>query len=153
VYWDLVYTGEETYPWAKIGGPALLQQSNVERTTASEAYVSPTEPLKITLPLKGDYDIRIEASVGSGATQANQAVGRISYTMGATAANNEWAAVMIFDEAGTSPIRVSANVSCMMRQTGRAASELIEEKIRSESNAITMAFIRRRLIVDPVRVG
>lgn len=35
VYWRLIYTGETTYPWAKIGGPPL-------RATALGGTVSPT---------------------------------------------------------------------------------------------------------------
>lgn len=50
VYWDLIYTEEATYPWAKIGGPSLAAKDAAgERATASATYQTTGAPT-ITLP-------------------------------------------------------------------------------------------------------
>lgn len=50
VYWDLVYTGEETYPWAKIGGPALRAVESTTKESKAETDQTSGSPT-ITVPL------------------------------------------------------------------------------------------------------
>lgn len=52
VFWDLVYTGEEVYPWAKVGGPPLR-----------------TSSLKLLTP-----PLNMEAAVSWGAGEEHQAL-------------------------------------------------------------------------------
>lgn len=149
VYWDFLYTGENPeLPWNKIGGPPLAARSDIERSlTNKTTYESlPTDPLKITVPLKGDYDIRVEATIQSPATAS--AFGAISYATGATAASDNWcgigwsatAATTFSDGGKTTP------------HSGVAASAEIIEKARTAGN-YTVSWARRRLFVDPVAVG
>lgn len=156
VYWRLTYTdvigGEETFPWAKIGGPPLLATTATERETAAvgETYASLTEPLAITLALKGEYDIEVAASL-SPAVGAGARGTRYSYAVGGTAANNEWAAVTYVEE-NTGTIRPLTTVNKKHRHSISAASTKVEEKATS-IGAYTSAIARRRLWIDPVRVG
>lgn len=147
VIWDLVYDGEGSFPWKKIGGPPLYAFSNAERTLTNKvAFESlPTDPLKITAPLKGDYDIRIEVAMVT-TTLAGQ--GLLSYAIGATAANDNWAASFL-SPAGATAV---ADVSKTTRQLAVAAAANIEEKGRTAGN-YGVGYARRRLTVDPVRVG
>jgi hypothetical protein len=55
VIWDLIYTGEGTYPWSKIGGPPLrAKDAGGERTTESETFQTTGAPT-ITAPLKMEF--------------------------------------------------------------------------------------------------
>jgi hypothetical protein len=146
VYWQLILTKDvaET-PWNKIGGAALVKESNTERTLTNQvAYASlPTDPLKITVPLKGEYDTRIEAVISPPNALS---FGTISYAVGATAANDNWCAALTVTNTS------AADVGKTTRQTGVAAAAEIIEKARTGGN-YTVGWNRRRLIVDPVRVG
>lgn len=149
VYWRLTYTGEETYPWAKIGGPPLMAplQTAVRELTNQLTYASlPTDPLELTLALKGDYDIEIQAIIQTPATAF--ATGFYSYAIGATAATESWG------EAAWSPTAAEtiSNVVKRTRQTGVAAGSKVIDKGRTGGN-YKIIWVRRRLIVDPVRVG
>lgn len=54
VYWDLLYTGEETYPWAKIGGPPLRSTpANLENKTNTTE--STTGAPSLTAPLAMEF--------------------------------------------------------------------------------------------------
>ena len=144
IFWELAYTGEATYPWAKVGGPPLNARSDTARALASQTtYASlPTDPLSITLPLAGDYDIRVEADVD---TKAAGQAGFLSYAMGATAASDAWAGEDI----------VGSNIAPgikQTRQTARAKNDAVVEKART-GGAYTIEWKSRRLWVDPVRVG
>lgn len=143
VYWQLLYTGEETYPWAKIGGPPLVARSDTGRASNETTYKSlPTDPLSITVPLAGDYDITIAAAIYNVA--ANR-TGWLSYEVGGTAASDNWAATFFSASAGT------ASTALTTRQTAITASAAITEKAKRETGEVQ--FFRRRLIIDPVRVG
>lgn len=148
IYWDLIYydtTGEETYPWAVIGGGAMRAESNVERELNNQTtYASlPTDPLKITAPLKGIYDITIEARVRS---QASSRVGLLSYAVGATVASDNWC---IQGYTGTSDH--SFDLSKTTQQTVTAAA-VIEEKGKT-GGAYLFQWLNRRLRAMPIRVG
>jgi hypothetical protein len=148
VLWELRYTGEGTLKWSFCGGPPLSASSNENREiTSKETYVAlPTDPLSITVPLKGDYDIRVEAAIGPPATAS--AFGGISYAIGATVASDNWAGLYRTAAAAAS----SAAVELTTRQLAVAASASIAENART-GGAYTVGFSRRRLAVTPVRVG
>lgn len=145
VYWDLLYTAEATWPWAKIGGPPLYVASATERAISSATYASlPTDPLSLTVPLKGDYDITIEGLINCVAESRS---GFLSYAVGATAASDNWAAVnLVVNGIGATTCALGT------RHTEVAASAKIEEKARS-GTAVETKYRTRRLRVDPVRVG
>lgn len=146
VIWDLIYDGKGNYPWKKVGGPPLTTFASPSRElTNKTAYQSlAIDPLKVTLPLKGDYDITIASRViGSvGAASCHH-----SYAVGATAASDTWAG--FFTAAGASngndAIRTHRHIDAV-------AAAVVEEKARTAGNW-TNAWALRRLTVDPVRVG
>ena len=145
VLWELVYDGEGEYPWKKIGGPPLVSRQDTQREVNNTGYVSPTTPATITVPLKGDYDVTMQSQVKTFGKKAVFA----SYSVGATAANDIWAAVG-FQNTGEGEINVSA--ICSTRQTGVASGAEIVEKVRA-SAAGAFFVTNRRLLADPVRVG
>lgn len=142
VVWDLVFDGEGSFPWKKIGGPPLMNRKNNATARNNEAYGTLAEPNEITVPLTGDYDITI---AGKMFTNAATRIGFLSYKVGATAANDEWA-IEAFDSAGS----VTAVDSLTTRQTGVAKSAVIQDAARTVGE---IQYSRRRLFVDPVRVG
>lgn len=58
IYWRLLYTGEATYPWAKIGGPPLRTYYNGAVTTASPTPQTTNAP-SLTAPLTMEFDFSI----------------------------------------------------------------------------------------------
>lgn len=142
VYWRLVYTDEESKYW-EAGGPPLVSSSAEERALTNAAYTSlPTDPLKITVPLAGDYDIEIGGTIND-ITENRE--GRLSYAVGGTAASDAWA-IDVLVVGGTGVITSSLKT----RHTGVAASAVIEEKAKSVAEC---KYRHRRLWVDPVRVS
>jgi len=147
IIWELRYDGEGEFPWKKIGGPPLFARSDSERTiNTAGAYNSlPTDPLSITAPLKGDYTITIAGALTS--LVSNQ-VARLSYAVGAVAAADAWAITQLGSTAG---ILVTGQ-TLATRHTGLAAAASIVEKMKSDG-AYEVRAARRRLWVDPIRVG
>jgi hypothetical protein len=60
IYWHLLYTGEATYPWAKIGGPPLRGEtsSGVETVNTTEVDAA-NVLLQLTMPLACNADIKV----------------------------------------------------------------------------------------------
>jgi len=148
VYWNLLYTGEETYPWAKIGGPPLYTFSNTTRELTNQTtFVSlPTDPLAITIPaMVMECDITIASNIQQ-LSASGLHLGRISYSMGATAAENAWSA------AAQNSAQFDSNESVKVTRQTLTSGAKVEEKALTGGN-YTMAYTRRRLLIDPVRVG
>lgn len=61
VYWKLVYTGEATYPWAKVGGPALVKAEAASKSTSSEAVQTTGAP-SVTAPLALEANFQFGAN-------------------------------------------------------------------------------------------
>lgn len=80
VYWEFLYTGEATYPWAYIGGPSIAAEETAAIEVGSATYVTTTPTLAI--PLKGEYEI-ILSTLGYVKTACTWLM---SYKIGATAA-------------------------------------------------------------------
>lgn len=141
VFWDLIFDGEGSLPWKKLGGPPLVASSNTERTLNSKTSYEPlpTDPLSIVTPLTGDYDITISSVIAANAGQ----LGAISYAVGATAASDTWC------QAGSEGAFDGFKVT---RHLNVPKSVSIAEKART-GGAYPIIFNRRRLLIDPVRVG
>lgn len=145
-YWELVYTGEETYPWAYAGGPRLHTFSNTSRQLENKTtYVSlPTDPLSIVLPgLKGEWDLTIEARTNLGAASR---AGQLSYEVGATAASDNWSGRLFSTANGI------GEVCKTYRHAITTASVTITEKGRTEG-AYPVEWSARHLWATPVRVS
>ena len=145
IIWHLVYDGEGTYPWKKIGGPPLRDSDNSAPSTTSTTYVSLTGPLTLTAPLSGHYDIRIEGQLYSSATASETA--SLSYAVGATSASDNWRITSFNGPAGgqtTSP-------SLATEHTVAKGDSITEKAKTAAGNACY--FSNRRLWIDPIRVG
>lgn len=151
VYWLLLYTGEETYPWAKIGGSALIVQDDDARTLTNVTTFEdlPTDPMSLTLPLDGDYDISIAGSINH-SSQGTLRVGRISYAIGSTEAGTNWSVTLIWEGVGNG--RIGAYGANETRWFNRKNGEKVSEKAKTDGN-YAVEFSRRRLRINPVRVG
>jgi len=149
VFWHLINDGVQPFPWKKIGGPPLEEQSDTARELTNKvAYESlPSDPLTIEVPLKGDYDITIQGQMILPAT-VNSA-GLHSYAIGAVVASDNWAAVL---QNPTATGFLVASVVSTKRQLKLVASDKVIEKARTSGN-FKVEWKLRRLIVDPVRVG
>lgn len=142
VEWRLRYRQAQA-AWFYIGGPPLMVTIDTLETTASLAYVAlTTAGPSITVPLAGDYDVRLEASIAN--NTANDG-GRMSFDVGATAA---------LDADGILHLG-SANADALMsgtrRKTGLAAATALVSKYRALVGG-TATFRFRRMLVTPVKV-
>lgn len=148
VYWELLYTGEETYPWAKIGGPPLKVVSTNVRALESEGYADlPTDPLSIEAPLDGEYRGEINGKIEPAAGEGN--LGHLSFALGqATAAGDDWSAKHQLASAVATEITVASPT----KRAVIGAGEDLAEKARS-GGAYSVNFGPRTLTLDPVRVG
>lgn len=142
VYWQLVYDGQGSYPWKKVGGSPLYSEVEAEQTTSSTSYTNlATTGPSVTLPLKGDYDIEIGYFGKSVSTALTT---YMSYSIGGIGAVDADAASTIAKDQGGSM------VSRPRRKTGLAASTVLTAKYKSSQEA---AFLSRWMRADPVRVG
>lgn len=145
--WRLQYNASSasSSKWECIGGTPIVARADAQRTLTNQTTYAnlPTDPMAITAPLAGDYDITIEGDLwtGTGLTAAF-----LSYAIGATAASDAWAIT------GSTTQNVVVSCSKTTRQTGVAAAASIAEKGKT-STTNTGTFQERRLRVMPVRVG
>lgn len=148
IYWQLRKTGEETYPWAYVGGPPLYAFIHGNSSRASSTYgdlASGAGPT-VTVPLKGEYDILHGARRWTGPNAQDQFC---SYVIGETAANDEDAITWYH-----SGLTVEANYHGTMsrRKTVSSASSAITLKYKTASGG-SAEWAKRWLRVTPLRVG
>jgi len=143
VYWQLVYDGQGSYPWKKVGGAPLFSEVIAQQNTSSSSYTNlETVGPSVTLPLKGDYDIEIGYF---GKNVADSLTSYMSYSIGGSAAvDADAAAAAAKDEASTT-------VAHPRRKTDLGASTVLTAKYRTGGKEA--AFLSRWMRVDPVRVG
>lgn len=140
VYWELINTEEETYPWAKIGGPALYAFVAASVEIKNTSFEAKTGGPELTTPLKGDYMVEIGAEMNnSGAGNATQ----MSYKVGGTAAAAEDRALV---SGGW-----QASASSRRKKAGLAATTAI---VAHYAVATGTGFASvRYMTIDPLRVG
>jgi hypothetical protein len=98
-----------------------------------------------TLPSEGHYDVTVQAQVWSNANSLVNAA--ISYTVGATAANDAWSAAAGF-------VGMVATVSCVTRQVLPGPTLTLVERARTSSTAgHTGNFGFRRILAQPVKIA
>lgn len=141
VFWELIYTGEETYPWAKIGGPPLFAEVTGENNTSSTSFTTLSSP-SLTTPLAGDYDITVGCRVWNSTAGG---YGYFSPKIGAAATADDDGV----KEIGGNSVGVGG--TRRKRKTGIAASTTIQTQCRA--NTGTSYFNSRWITLDPVRVG
>lgn len=148
ILWTLKYNAgsASAYKWEVIGGSDLFALVASASTTTSATYADLAAGAgpDVTVPLAGDYDVQIGASVG------NNAVGQeafMSYAIGGTAASD--VDMVQYFPAETSSKRHS--VAGQRRKTAIAAATLLRAKYRVGGG--TGMWQDRWMRVRPVRVG
>lgn len=141
-YWRLVYTGEEIYPWSKVGGPALMAQTaaGVEIKTESETPQSGVNAPKITIPL--NLDARI--TYGSNrAIPPNASFSRLALFFGEVEQESIYA-------AGSNGIQDNMIAKW---QGVITKSTVVQNRYARLAGAGNIGFIGLYIEVDPLRVG
>jgi len=134
IYWRLLYTGEATYPWAKVGGPAL-RNFVVEATNATEVLAKVNE---FTTPLAMEADVTwasLRVITGTSAFTSFHL-----YIAGSIAAETY---------VGTSIQGIGGG---QLRPT-LAKSALIETRMARLGGSGSAQLIGASLRLDPLRVG
>jgi hypothetical protein len=153
VYWELVYTGEETYPWAKVGGPPLLKQQfgstrTIENQTTYEPL--PTDPLSIELPLGGDYHVALTADIEPQGGEGSY--GALSYDGEGFPLEGflDFWAIRRELSGATQAFNTVGRPGAL--HGGCPKGTVVEEKAKT-GGEYKVAFRKRFLVVDPMRVG
>lgn len=145
IYWVLVYTKEETFPWAKIGGPPLRVEDTANRTTTAVTFQTTNAP-SVNAPLAGDY------RVGWGAQTAR--VGNITTGDGG-------AKIEVFKAGVATGLLVEVRddnqhrgaPAFMVRPLTLAAGNAMQSRYRANVAGTGAEFDRLFIELDPTRVG
>lgn len=127
-------------PWAKIGGPPLSVETAASAELTSKTLTSLTGGPEITTPVKGEYEIEAAVESFGGATNIY-----MTYKIGATAGD-------LADGVQQSNGGVAVVNGTRRQRKTLAASTTLLAQYESESGAAVFV-LRRRLTIDPTRVG
>lgn len=139
IFWRLMYSGEETYPWAKIGGPPITSQIGPLLQTESEVPQSTGAPF-ITIPLK------CIANTTYGSTRAVCGAG--SYTQISLYSNGVLQTEPSY--AGTS---IQTNPSSLFVNMALPINASVQVRYNRLGGSGLAQFIGMFLSIDPLRVG
>ncbi len=143
IIWHLVYDGEGTYPWKKIGGPPLFAEVAAQQTTSSTSYTN----LGTTGPTVTAPAVKMESLVTLQAQMQGESSAIITYiglsVGGAAAVEVDYS----YSETGRITVPGCKTVSGITS----TASQTFQMKYRT--NTGTSAWAKRTLQVDPIRVG
>lgn len=144
--WRFRYNAGSTssYKWEFVGGTAAYAFVETDYNTSSSTYIDPGGP-SILIPRAGEYDVECQAKIMA---QTNALThGACSYSIGALAASDDWAAQWVGQHALD-----RASVVRTYRPGIASAGLTIASRVKSgTSNGITVG--GRVLIVTPVRVS
>jgi hypothetical protein len=150
IVWHLVcYDPNATYPWAFVGGPPLsaLVAASEQRTATGYGDLATVGP-SITLPLPGDYDVKIGARIHSSTANKEN---WMSYQIGATAASDTDALDTHSGPSGTFS-HTSFHSYREKRKTGLSAVTLTcKYKIQDSGDGAW--WTERSISATPVRVA
>jgi hypothetical protein len=147
VYWTFIYDGGYGR-WRFIGGPPLSARVDALETTTSSTFGDLTTiGPSITIPFSGDFDVY----VGGQALTGQNDVARMSFSIGATAAQDADGGGVSSLQAGGGQISYPTSFSVTTRKTGLAASTQLMAKYRNATNATTTQFRWRTLQVLPIQ--
>jgi hypothetical protein len=146
VYWDLIYTGEATYPWAKIGGPPMrVTDTAVSFRETKETTAQTTGAPSITAPLAMEARARYGARhVSLREAGAPADVGRAELYVNAVFKEGALAAGVDAFEGNTLD-KGSDSFTV-------AAAQAVQTRYRSESGKM-FQFYYLFVELDPIRVG
>jgi len=142
--WDLVYTGEATYPWVRVGGPPLISTIYTEQQRTFAGYDGTGCPI-LTVPLAMEF----------------RAVVEDSYTKLTTAPGGADGTLRAIYIAGVQKIAWQVNIGEPLFGGGQSVQRttLTMTKGQSIQSAYAVAlgnkigYANMTLIVDPIRVG
>lgn len=145
IQWHFAYeSGEVTYKWRFLGGPALFSEVTTAESNSSTTYAAlATAGPSVALPRSGDYDVTLASRPG---TQFGSQNIFHSYDIGATAAADAdavWGGTTSGDAWGPHMTR-------RRRKTGLGSVTLTSKYRSAVANAITWE--NRSMSVKPVRV-
>lgn len=149
VRWQLQYNAGSAspYKWESIGGSPISSSVDTLENITSATYVAMATPgPSVTLPRAGDYMI----SIGADITCSINDLGRMSFDIGATAANDNDGVTFCNNPGGAIPSAVMC--SRIMARTGFAANTTLVMKYRGGSVA-SCGFRKRAMSVWPIRVS
>jgi len=138
VYWNFAYTGEETYEWAKVGGPPMRDEGG-SPSTSSTSYQTTNSP-SFTLPLDGEYDISYGAVTVSGAS----VTGRIGLFVN----GSESGSVVASRDASGGGV-----VATHKTRLTASAGHVVQARYKVDVGPNSAQFFALNLWADPVRVG
>lgn len=140
IFWRLMYSGEETYPWAKIGGPPLTAQSGFVVQTESEVPQTAGAPT-IVMPA-----LTCITSATYGSTRAICGTGSFTqigiYNNGVLQTEPSY--------AGTS---IQTNPSSLLTNLPFAPGATAQVRYCRLGGSGLAQYIGLFLSIDPVRVG
>lgn len=144
VLWHLEYeSGETTFKWRFIGGPAMFSEVTTSETTLSTTFAAlTTAGPSVALPRAGDYDVMIGFCSDTNAVTAG--VGRMSYDIGGTGAVDADSARAQF-QGGSLPHSVA-------RPRRKAGLTTVTLTSKYRVTAGTQGFADRWMNVRPVRI-
>ncbi len=140
VFWLLVYDGQGSYPWKKVGGPPIVQYEPTARSTTSTSYQTTGAPY-VTTPLAGDYDVAAGAERISMPTNVNS-IGRVGL---------HYNGLLIFEALGRGNEYSAYPAYAHRRLTGLAKGATLQSRYRAELEKAE--FVTLFVQIDPVRVG
>ncbi len=141
IYWSLVYTGEATYPWAKVGGPALNAYGG-GGSFSTESFGS--LGVSITLPA-----IKVDGIIDVGATSYNGTANAYSQT-GLKIGAEATADFLTHHQPSTGAAQHGGEMASTRKEL--AASTVVKIEGRQISGGTAQIF-GAWLKIDPVRVG
>lgn len=146
--WRLRYvSAKASNKWIFIGGTPLQAINTASNSTTSASYVTLTGDPSITLPIAGDYHIYQNVSGNSTNQTGNR--GFSSYSVGATAAADQWCCSFYTDAAPH-----LGGASRTMVWTGLAASTVIQMKHKVFGGGTpSIGFINRLIQATPIAIG
>lgn len=151
VVWHLKYraASASAYKWEYVGGSEMLSGVDTQETnTADNTWRAlATAGPSVTVPLAGDYEVKIEGEMINGIVNGTTAMG---YDVGATAASFTDAAR---HNEPTGAANSQTTVGRRRRKTALAASTALVAKYLSNGGGSNGLFGFRSMRVRPVRVG
>ncbi len=140
VFWELIYDGQGSYPWKKIGGPPLAAYEYTPRSTTSTSFQTAGAPSVVT-PLAGEYDVAAGAERISMPTNVNS-IGRVGL---------HYNGVLIFEALGRGNEYSAYPAYAHRRMAGLGQGATLQSRYRAELEKAE--FVTLFVQIDPVRVG
>lgn len=142
IYWDLVYTGEETYPWAKVGGSPLRVVDVNIRVCTSTVFLTTGAPT-INLP------VAMECLITFGCASVNVEINELNSPQVGLFVNgieSETAEFVGSTQFAGSPLMVDSIQAASKGQT-------VALKYRNTVTTKETQFRKLQFKIDPIRLG